>query len=379
MFRRIYVVIVKEMRQILRDPISLILLFILPAFLIFIFGYAINLDIRKIPMAVLDNDHTENSRTLIDRFVTSGYFVLQKRLFSEHEINRLLDRGEVKVVIKIPANFQRDIYKGKSTPVQILIDGTDNNTATVVMGYAKTIMQEHSRDVLFEILRNSGSGIQLTAVPTIDVRPNIWYNPELRSVNFLVPGLIAIIMMVVGVVAMSVSIVREKERGTIEALMVSPLRPAELMVGKIVPYIVIAFVDLLSILLLGRYFFDVPFRGDFALFLLLSLIFLASALAMGLYISSIAKTCQVAWLISFLATILPSIILSGFIFPIRNMPQIIQVVTYILPVRYFIIIVRGIILKGVGLSTLYPQTLALLGFVIGLLILCSFRFKKRIE
>jgi ABC-2 type transport system permease protein len=379
MFRRIYVVIIKEIRQILRDPISLILLFILPAFLIFIFGYAINLDIRKIPMAILDNDHTENSRILIDRFVTSGYFELQKRLFSEHEINQLLDRGSVKVVIQISKNFQRDIFKGKSTPVQILIDGTDNNTATVVMGYARTIMQEHSRDVLFEILRNSGSGIQLSAVPSLDVRPNIWYNPELRSVNFLVPGLIGIIMMVVGVVAMSVSIVREKERGTIEAIMVSPLRPVELMIGKITPYIIIAFTDLLSILLLGRYFFDVPFRGNFPLFLLLSFLFLASALAMGLYISSIAKTCQVAWLISFIATILPSIILSGFIFPIRSMPKIIQLVCYVLPVQYFIIILRGIILKGVGLSSLYPQALVLLGFAIGLLILCSVRFKKRIE
>ena len=377
MGRRIYVVIIKEITQILRDPIALLLMFILPAFLLFIFGFAINLDIRRIPTAVLDQDRSEDSRALIDRFITSGYFELKQRLSSEHEINWLLDRGAVKAVIKIPYNFQRDTLKGKSTPVQIIIDGTDNNTATVVMGYASMIMQQHSRDVLFELLRSNGSSM-LAAVPTLDVRPNIWYNPELRSLNFMVPGLIGIIMMVVGVINMSVSLVREKERGTIEALMVSPLRPIELMVGKVVPYIMIAFVDLIVIVLLGKFVFHVPFRGSFALFLLLSFLFLASALSMGLFISSIAKTCQAAWLISFLTTMLPSIILSGFIFPISNMPKIIQFVSYLLPVRYFIVILRGIILKGVGLPILYPQALVLLFFAMLLLTICSFRFKKRI-
>jgi len=377
MFRRIYVVVVKEITQIVRDPIALLLMFILPAFLLFIFGFAINLDIRTIPLAVLDHDKTENSRVLVDRFITSGYFKLKQRLSSEDQINWLLDRGEVKAIIKIPANFQREVFKGKSTPVQIIIDGTDNNTATVVMGYARMIMQQHSKDVLFELLRTSRGAI-LAGIPTLDVRPNIWYNPELRSINFMVPGLIGIIMMVVGVVNMSVSIVREKERGTIEAIMVSPLRPFELMLGKIIPYILIAFIDLNLIILLGKFVFHVPFRGSFLLFLFLSFLFLASALSMGLFISSIAKTCQVAWLISFLATILPSIILSGFIFPISNMPKIIQFISYFLPVRYFIVILRGIILKGVGLSVLYPQALVLVGFAAVLLASCSLRFKKRL-
>jgi len=377
MFRRIYVVVCKELIQIKRDPIALMLLFMLPAFLLFIFGFAINLDIRKIPLAVLDYDRTENSRTLVDRFVTSGYFVLVKRLSSEEEINRLLDRGEVKVVLKIRNNFQRDVLKGKSTPVQVLIDGTDNNTATVVMGYARTIIQEHSRDALFELLRSSG-GTSFAALPSLDVRPDIWYNPELRSINFMVPGLIGIIMMVVAVVNMSVSIVREKERGTIEAIMVSPLKPFELMLGKIVPYIMIAVTALLLIILLSRYFFAVPFRGSFWLFMFLSLIFLASALSTGLFISSITKTCQVAWLISFLTTILPSIILSGFIFPISSMPWPIQIISYSLPVKYYITILRGIILKGVGLTVLYPQALILLGFAVVLITVSSFRFKKRI-
>ncbi len=361
----------------MRDPIALLLMFILPAFLLFIFGFAINLDIRTIPLAVLDNDKTENSRELVDRFITSGYFKLKQRLSSEDQMNWLLDRGAVKAVIKIPVHFQRDVLKGKTTPVQIIIDGTDNNTATVVMGYARMIMQQHSKDVLFELLRTSQGAI-LAGIPALDVRPNIWYNPELRSINFMVPGLIGIIMMVVGVVNMSVSIVREKERGTIEAIMVSPLRPFELMLGKIIPYILIAFIDLNLIILLGKFVFHVPFRGSFLLFLFLSFLFLASALSMGLFISSIAKTCQVAWLISFLATILPSIILSGFIFPISNMPKIIQFISYFLPVRYFIVILRGIILKGVGLSVLYPQALMLAGFAVVLLASCSLRFKKRL-
>jgi ABC-2 type transport system permease protein len=378
MFRRIFAVIYKEFLQIIRDPVAFSLLIALPVFILFIFGYAINLDIRHIPMGVLDLDKTVNSRALLDRFVNSGYFTLKRQLYSEKQMTKLLDRGDVKVIIKIPTNFQRDVFKGKSTPVQILIDGTDNNTANVVMSYVQTIIQEYSNSVLFELLRNNPGTIN-SEMPSLDVRPNIWYNPELTSVNFMVPGIIGIIMMVVGVIRMSISIVREKEMGTMECLMVSSLRPFELMLGKITPYIFIAFIDLILIVLFGQYVFGVPFRGSFLLFLLLSFIFLGAALGMGLFISSIAKTSQVAWLAGFLATILPSIILSGFIFPISNMPQPVQLVSYLVPARYFLIILRGIILKGVGISVLYPQAVILFVFALLMIIISSMRFKKRID
>ena len=376
MVRRISALIHKESIQIIRDPIALLLFLVLPVFLLFIFGYAINLDVRNIPLAVLNLDKTETSRALTDRFVTSGYFKLKKQLISEYEISKALDRGMVKVVIKIPKNFQRDISKGKSTPVQVIIDGTDSNTANITMSYVKAILQTESMNVIFKLLNNNGLTLS-EGIPSLHVRPNIWYNPELRSVNFLVPGIIGIIIMVVGAIRMSISLVREKEKGTIESLMVSPLRPAELMIGKVTPYILIVFIDLILIVISGKYFFGVPFRGSIVLFLFLSFVFLGSALGTGLFISAISKTSQVAWLIGFLTTILPSILLSGFIFPIESMPIPIQVITYLLPIRYFLTILRGIILKGVGLSVLYPQALVLLFFAVAIIFISSLQFKKR--
>jgi ABC-2 type transport system permease protein len=230
--------------------------------------------------------------------------------------------------------------------------------------------------VIFKLLNTNGQPFTAKAA-SLDIRPNIWYNPELSSINFLVPGIIGIIIMVIGAIRMSISLVREKEQGTIESLMVSPLKPLELMLGKITPYILIVFVDLLLIVLASRYFFDVPFRGSILLFLGLSFIFLGSALGMGLYISAISKTSQVAWLIGFLTTILPSIILSGFVFPIESMPKPIQLITYLLPVRYYLVILRGIILKGVGFSVLYPQAIILFCFAAVTIFFSSLQFKKR--
>ncbi|MCX8043825.1 MAG: ABC transporter permease, partial [Desulfobacterota bacterium] len=315
MARRIKALLYKEFIQMLRDPLALILLIVLPVFLLFIFGYAINLDVRNIPLAVYNLDRTEYSRSLIDRFVTSGYFVLKRHVTNYQQATHVLDAGEVRVVLCIPRNFQKDVQNGKCTPVQVLIDGTDSNTANIAMSYVKSILQTESLRVVFSLLNSNG---QMTgsAIAGLDIRPNIWYNPELSSINFLVPGIIGIIIMVIGAIRMSVSLVKEREKGTIESLMVSPLRPIELMIGKITPYICVVFVDLILIVLAGRCIFNVPFRGSVTLFLVLSFIFLGSALGSGLYISSIAKTSQVAWLIGFLATILPAIILSGFVFPI---------------------------------------------------------------
>lgn len=376
MERRISALLKKEFIQVLRDPIALILLIVLPVFLLFIFGYAINLDVRNIPIAVYNLDKTEFARSLTDRFVTSGYFTLKQQITAEEEIAGMLDSGIVKVVLKIPQNFQKDIFKGKSTPVQVIIDGTDSNTANITMSYVKAILQTESMNTIFTLLNTNGQSSMQSSV-SLDVRPNIWYNPALESINFLIPGIIGIIIMVIGAIRMSISLVKEREKGTLESLMVSPLRPFELMIGKITPYILIVFIDLILIVIAARLFFNVPFRGSILLFLVLSFIFLASALGVGLYISAIAKTSQVAWLIGFMGTILPSILLSGFVFPIESMPKPIQFITYLLPVRYYLTILRGIILKGVGLSVLYPQALILIGFAVVAILFSSLQFKKR--
>jgi len=377
MARRISALLHKEFIQVLRDPLALTLLIVLPVFLLFIFGYAINLDVRNIPLAVYNLDRTEFARTLTDRFVTSGYFVLKKQLVAESEIAQVLDAGVVKVVLKIPQDFQKDVLNGKSTPVQVLIDGTDSNTANIAMSYVKAILQAESMAVIFRLINTNGQ-LSGTAISPLDVRPNIWYNPELSSINFLVPGIIGIIIMVIGAIRMSISLVKEREKGTMESLMVSPLRPVELMIGKITPYILIVFVDLILIVIAAELFFGVPFRGSIVLFLALSLLFLGSALGCGLYISSIVKTSQAAWLLGFLATILPSIILSGFVFPIESMPRPIQFITYLIPVRYYLVILRGIILKGVGISVLYPQAALLFVFAVVMIFFSSLQFKKRL-
>jgi len=231
-------------------------------------------------------------------------------------------------------------------------------------------------DVIFNLL-NSNGRIDAANLPALDLRPNIWYNPELASTNFLVPGIIGIIIMVIGALRMSVSLVKEKERGTIECLMVSPLKPIEMMIGTITPYILIVFIDLILIVVVGKFVFDVPFRGSILLFMLLSFIFLGSALGSGLFVSEVSRSSQVAWVLGFFITVLPSIILSGFIFPIESMPRAIQLVTYLFPVRYFLTILRGIILKGVGLSVLYPQALILIFFAAATLGFSALQFKKR--
>ena len=376
MIRRISALLYKEFIQVMRDPVALWLLLLLPVVMLLVFAYAINLDVRNIPIAVYDLDKTEMSRSVVDRFVTSGYFVLKKRLIAEHDMAGVLDRGEVKVALQIPRNFQKDISNGKSTPVQVIIDGTDSNTANITMGYVKSILAAESLKVIFQLLNTHGIASS-SSMATLDVRPNIWYNPELASLNFLVPGIIGIIVMVIGAIRMSLSLVKEREKGTIESLMVSPLRPIELMIGKITPYIVIVFFDLILIVLAGRYLFNVPFRGSVPLFLFLSLLFLGSALGAGLFISAISKTSQVAWFVGFMVTILPSIILSGFIFPIESMPKPIQIVASLMPLRYYMIVLRGIILKGVGWAALYEQAAILFLFAVVSLVSSSLFFKKR--
>ena len=377
MFRRITIIIYKEYLHISRDFVALMMLAFFPVFALFLFGFAINLDIKHIPLAVYDQDRSADSRNLTENFIQSGYFDLIERLYSPKQIDYNVDSRKVKVVLGIPPNFSKDIHKEKSTPVQVILDGSDNNTATIVLGYSSTIIQKFSRYILGDLLLTKGMALP-AQLPSVDLRPNVWYNPELKSSIFMIPGLIGLILMTITVIRTSITIVREKERGTMERLLVAPLRPIELMIGKIVPYIVISFVSLAMIMLLSRFFFDMPFRGNILTLTAFSGIFIAASLGIGLYISSVAETAQTAWMMGALASILPSVLLSGFIFPIESMPYPIQLITYIFPTRYFLVILRGVILKGIGIATLYPEALILLTFAVVMIALSAFQFKKKV-
>ena len=378
MLRRIRAIIYKEYIHISRDIIALGMLIFFPVFALFLFGVAINLDIKHIPLAVYDQDRSPDSRTLTEKFSQSGYFDLKARLTSEKEINGFVDARKVKVVLRFPSDFSRDIHSGKDTSVQLIIDGADNNTATIIMGYANSIIPKFSRDMLGALLLNEGLSLP-AQLPSVDLRPSIWYNPELKSTIFLVPGLIGLLLMSITVIRTSITIVREKERGTMESLMVTPLKPLELMIGKITPYIIISFIILALILLLARFIFQVPIRGNLLTLFSSSGLFIAATLGIGLFISNSADTAQTAWLMGFLSSILPAIILSGFIFPIESMPYPIQLITYLFPIRYFLVMLRGVLLKGVGITVVYPEALILLMYALVIIAASVLRFKKKVE
>ena len=378
MLRRISAIIYKEYIHISRDIIALGMLIFFPVFALFLFGVAINLDIKHIPLAVYDQDRTPDSRALTEKFSQSGYFDLKARLTSEKEINGFVDARKVKAVLSFPSDFSRDIHSGKDTSVQLIIDGADNNTATIIMGYANSIIPKFSRDMLGALLRNEGMSLP-SQLASVDLRPSIWYNPELKSTIFLVPGLIGLLLMSITVIRTSITIVREKERGTMESLLVTPLKPLELMIGKITPYIIISFIILALIILLARYIFQVPIRGNLLTLFSISGLFIAATLGIGLFISNSADTAQTAWLMGFLSSILPAIILSGFIFPIESMPYPIQLITYLFPIRYFLVMLRGILLKGVGITVVYPEALILLMYALVIIAASVLRFKKKVE
>ena len=378
MLRRISAIIYKEYIHISRDIIALGMLIFFPVFALFLFGVAINLDIKHIPLAVYDQDRSPDSRALTEKFSQSGYFDLKDRLTSEKEINGFVDARKVKVVLRFPSDFSRDIHRGKDTPVQLIIDGADNNTANIIMGYSNSIIPKFSRDMLGALLLNEGMSLP-AQLPSVDLRPSIWYNPELKSTIFLVPGLIGLLLMSITVIRTSITIVREKERGTMESLLVTPLKPLELMIGKITPYIIISFIILALIILLARFIFQVPIRGNLLTLFSSSGLFIAATLGIGLFISNSADTAQTAWLMGFLSSILPAIILSGFIFPIESMPYPIQLITYLFPIRYFLVMLRGILLKGVGITVVYPEALILLMFALVIITASVLRFKKKVE
>ncbi len=363
MLRRLKSISLKEFRQVSRDKRSLGILIFIPAFMLLMFGYAVDFDVDDITLAVFDEDKSSYSREFIDKFVHSGYFNLTHYLDSPYEIDRLLDREIVRVAIVIPHDFSDRIIAAEDVPVQVLIDGANASAAATVMGYVNTIVQDYSMDILSRTLL-ADTGVAF--VQPIEYHPRIWYNPELRSPFFLIPGLIAFILMVTSAVATSLSIVREKELGTMEQLAVSSIHPVELIIGKIMPYVVTSLLSTILILIGGYVLFGVGIAGSYLLLALLIVVFLFVALGWGLVISVTSDTQQVAFMKALTTTMLPTFILSGFVFPINNMPSVIQAVTYIVPARYFLEALRAIMIKGVGIAGFWEQIVAL--FIFGLLL-----------
>lgn len=357
----------KEFIHIRRDPRSLMIIILMPVLQILLYGYAIDMDVKDISLGVLDESRTPASRELLRQFVASGYFVQTAQIERRAQIEDYFRRREIKAALVIPHDYASSIKEQFVTPVQILVDGSDSNTGSVVLNTSRQLLADMSY---------VASGMQ---APPLEINASIWYNPEQESSHYIVPGLIAVLMMMICALLTSIAITREKETGTLEQILVAPVSSFELIVGKVLPYVVLGAVVTFLILLFGRFWFGVPFEGSPILLTSFSLIYLLTALSLGLVISTIAPTQQVAMMMAAMITMLPSFILSGFVFPIASMPKVLQAVSYIIPARYFLVITRGILLKGNGFAVLWPEALFLLILSVLLIAVSVRRFKVRLE
>jgi ABC-2 type transport system permease protein len=382
MWERIRTILRKEIIQMLREPQMRALLFLPPLIQLIVFGYAVTLDVDHARIAWMDMSHTPESRALRARFEGSGRFDIVAQPGSEREVQKLLDRSDVHAVVAVLPGFARDLARGRTAQVQVLLDGTNSNTASLVSAYAAGVISDFAGDVslnpskiqpMMQVsVRRSGSVGQ--AIP--DAR--VWFNPDLRSRNYFVPGVAANILLMVTLMLTAQAIIREKELGTMEQLMVTPMRPIELMIGKTLPFALVGMTNMLIVTGAALLLFRIPFRGDFMLLMFCALLFLMPSLGAGLYLSTISNTQQQANLGSFFITT-PAFMLSGFTFPIRNMPPAVQFLTYLNPLRYFMEIVRGIFLKGAGVAVLWPQMLILAAYGVIILYLSAIRFHKKLD
>jgi len=383
MWERIAVILRKELIQALREPRMRMLLFIPPMVQLIVFGFAVNMDVDHARIAWMDMERTPLSRDLRERFEGSGRFDVVATPQNEDEVQQVLDHGRAQAVVRVLPRFERDIKRGQSTEVQVLIDGTNSNTASLVASYAGSVIAEFSSDVTggqqnARVLARSPSGPVNAAVPRVMARPRVWFNPDLRSRNYFVPGVVANIIMMVTLMLTAMAIVREKEIGTMEQLMVTPVRPIELMLGKTLPFAAVGLIYVALISTVALLLFHIPFRGSVLLLFFCSILFLMTSLGAGLFLSTISQTQQQAMMANFFFST-PAFMLSGFAFPIRNMPIAVQYLTYLNPLRYFMEIVRGLFLKGVGISVLWPQMVCLTVYGVLVLGLSAARFHKKLD
>ncbi|MEO5923762.1 MAG: ABC transporter permease [Bryobacteraceae bacterium] len=381
MRQRLRCIIKKEFRQVLRNPQMRAMLVLPPLIQLLVFGYAVNLDVNHAQIAWMDEDKTQESRELLSQFEGSGLFEILATPTNTVEMQRLLDTSTVDGVVRVLPGFAKDLERGNSSAVQILLDGTDSNSAQLVSSYSAQAIGRYTAEVMDKRQRARlvAAGAPMSAaIPKVVAVPRVWFNPELKSRNYFVPGVIVNILMLVTLSLTTMAIVREKEIGTMEQLMVTPIRPSELILGKTLPFVAIGFWDLLLVMSAALLIFRVPFQGNFGLLCFASFLFILTNLGAGLLISTISKTQQQANMATFLL-FQPFMMLSGFSFPIRSMPEAIQWFTYINPMRYFLEIVRGIFLKGSGIDILWPNLLALAVFGVTILSISVMRFHKTLE
>jgi ABC-2 type transport system permease protein len=376
MFERIQTIMVKEFKQVFRDPRMKFMIFIGPVLQVLIFGYAATTDVKNIPTAIYDLDNTPASRDVIRAFSFSRYFNIKYYVYSDKEERELIDKSLVSIALRFNRGFGKDLEGNKGAQMQIIVDGTDSNTGGIALSYASKIIQKYSNLVLQDraniLLKNAVS------FPSVDLKDRVWFNENLESRNYFIPGVIAMLVTVTSLLLTALAIVREKEIGTMEQLIVSPIKPIELILGKLAPFAVLSFIDLTFIAAVGVLWFKIPIRGSMLLLVGSTCVYLLTTLGAGLFISTISSTQQEAAMSIFL--FLPVMnLLSGFAFPITSMPKAAQYFTYIIPLRYYLEIVRGIVLKGVGINVLWPQIAALSVIGISVISLSSLRFHKRLE
>lgn len=372
---RLLSIIRKEFIQIFRDMRTLAMIVIIPIMQLFLLGYSATSDVRNIPLAVLDRSRSPESRALLDAYRAADYFLISYTVTSEAEIETLIESGKARAAVIIPPDYAQRLNDGEAQ-VAFILDGSDPTSASTALSAAQLISQSHATEILTQ--RIAGSGLNLQVQAPVTAHTTVWYNPDMISAYFMVPGVIGMILYAIAAILTATSIVREREQGTIEQLIVTPIRPWELIVGKLAPYVILGFFNTIEILAVGRWWFGVPIRGDIGLILLLSGIFLVTGLGIGLFASTIANTQQEAMLTVWM-TLLPSIFLSGFFFPLEAMPKFLQWLSYLMPLRYYLVIIRALLLKGVGLEMIQTDVLAMTLFAIGIMTAATLRFRKRLD
>jgi ABC-2 type transport system permease protein len=372
---RLMSIIRKEFIHILRDPRILALIIVIPIVQLFLLGYSATNDVRNVPLAVLDRSRTTQSRALLDAYRAADYFRIAYSVQSEAEIETLISRGDARAALIIPPDYAQRLHEGNAQ-IAFVLDGSDPTVASTALSASQLIGQSHSTGIMLE--RFERSGMSLRVRPPVEVRTTVWYNPDMISAHFMIPGVIGMILYAIAAILTANSVVRERERGTIEQLIVTPIRPWELIVGKLMPFVILGFFNTIEVLAVGHWWFGMPIRGDLGLILGLSVIFLATGLGIGLLASTIANTQQEAMLTVWL-TLLPSIFLSGFFFPLEAMPRILQWISYIMPLRYYLVIIRSLLLKGVGIEMIQFEVLAMTLFAFLIMVAAATRFRKRLD
>lgn len=372
---RLLSIIRKEFIQIFRDPRTLAMIVVIPIMQLFLLGYSATNDVRNVPLAVLDQSRSAESRALLDSYRAADYFRIAYMVDSESEIENLILAGQARAAVIIPPDYAKRRADGNAQ-IAFILDGSDPTSASTALAASQLIGQAHASGILLQKFERSGMSLRVQ--PPVEVRTTVWFNPDLISAHFMIPGVIGMILYAIAAILTATSVVRERERGTIEQLIVTPIRPWELIVGKLTPYVVLGFFNTIEVLAVGHWWFGVPIRGDLGLIILLSGVFMVTGLGIGLLASTIANTQQEAMLTVWM-TLLPSIFLSGFFFPLEAMPTVLQWLSYLMPLRYYLVIIRSLLLKGVGIEMIQTDVLAMSLFALGIMTLAALRFRKRLD